>query len=54
METCRASYCRESVLVPEGADDESYQPALLEPAHGQLGTQREEVTDFIQVEGTVT
>lgn len=54
MEWYMVSYCGESVLVPQGADDKSHQPALLEPAHGQLWTQREEVTHLIQVEGTLT
>lgn len=48
------SYCSESVLVPERADDKSHQAALLKPAHGQLWTQREEMTHLIQVEGTLT
>lgn len=48
------SYCSESVLVPERADDESHQPALLKPAHGQFWAQCEEVTHLIQVEGTLT
>lgn len=47
-------YCCESVLVPERANDESHKPALLKPAHGQLGTQCEEMTHLIQVEGTLT
>lgn len=50
----RVAYCGESVLVPERADDKSHQPTLLEPAHGQLRTQGEEVTHLIQVEGTLT
>jgi len=53
---CRTgvSYLSESVLIPEGADDESHQAALLQPAHGQLRAQGEEVTHLIQVEGTLT
>lgn len=46
-------YCCESVLVPERANDESHKPTLLEPAHGQLGTQCEEMTHLIQVERTL-
>lgn len=46
-------YIRESVLIPEGADDEGHQPTLLEPAHGKLRTQREEVTHLVQVQRTL-
>ena len=51
--TSRGSYCGESVLVPQGADDKRHQPTLLNPAHGQLRTQREEVTHLVHVEGTI-
>lgn len=48
------SYSSELVLVPQRADDKSHQPTLLKPAHGQLRTQREEMTHLIQVKGTLT
>lgn len=50
---CKRLYIRESVLIPEGADDECHQPTLLEPAHGKLRTQREEVTHLVQVQRTL-
>lgn len=47
-------YICKSVLIPERADDERHQPPLLKPTHGQLGTQREEMTHLVQVERTLT
>lgn len=46
-------YIRESVLIPKRAYDESHQPTLLEPAHGKLRTEREEVTHLVQVQWTL-
>lgn len=49
-----APYQGEPLLVPQGANDEGHESALLEPSEGQLGAQREEVTHLVQVERTLT
>lgn len=41
----------DSLLVPQGADDEGQEATLQEPAHGQLGTQGQEVPDLVHVQG---
>lgn len=47
------SYLAEPLLVPAGADDECHESPFLKPAEGQLWAQVQEVSDLIQVQGTV-
>lgn len=53
MYNCECTYCGETLLVPQRANDESNEPAFHEPAKRQLGTEGEEVTHLIQVKWTL-
>ena len=44
-------HLREPLLVPQRANDEGQEAALLEPAHGELGTQGQEVLDLVEIQG---
>lgn len=54
VETVNDSNRCKSLLVPEGADDESDQPALLEPSQRQLWAECEKMTHLVQMERTFT
>lgn len=48
-----SSHRGQPLSVPQGPDDESHQPALFEPAQGELRAQAEEVPHLVQVERTL-